>query len=156
MQDCDSAEERWVAAVHEAGHAVAAVSLGYDLKNVVLENAYSCCAHLPLKDEPPGGVEAWTDREERYDGIYTLAGAEAEIELFGAATDLGDLDDNHFRTLGPRGDSHALEEWRASVKVQAMKLVSRHQESISEVARALLAKGRLSGLEVQRIFARHR
>jgi len=84
-------DDRWIAAVHEAGHAVAAIKVGYELRQVLLDNAYSCCARLPLSERPRPGIEAWTEDEEKRDGVYTLAGTEAEIELLGAATELAQL-----------------------------------------------------------------
>jgi hypothetical protein len=56
--------ERWVVAVHEAGHAVIAERVGFKVKEVRVENAYLCCVRPDWQiDIPPSGISSETADE---------------------------------------------------------------------------------------------
>ena len=75
-----AANEDWIAAIHEAGHAVIALALGFQLKDITIDNAYQCRIQLDLpEDEPPHGISTPSISEVERDALYTLAGGKAEV-----------------------------------------------------------------------------
>ena len=147
----------WVPAVHEAGHAVAAIKLNLDLKVVTVQGAYSCRARLgSLAEDPHNGIVTADPADEACDAIYTLAGERAELVLDPEKpvdACLSASDREHFQTLRPgKANRQELEEWRCEMERQADLLVTQNWNSILKVARALLERGQLGRSDVQRVI----
>jgi hypothetical protein len=82
--------EEWIAAQHEAGHAVVAAKLGFELQDVSIANAYVCRISLQWSiDGPADGPESRTLGEEEADALYTLAGERAQLLFPGGPDALG-------------------------------------------------------------------
>ncbi len=145
----------WLAAIHEAGHAVIACKLGYELKEVTIKGAYRCCEALRLPDgEPPGGISTLTQEEVENDAKYTLAGGKAELQFFnnGGLEQLSTSDREEFDKLGPgKLGSPERQEWRAKMELATEQLVIKYRSEIESVARALLVHRRLGDRAVRRL-----
>lgn len=147
-QDCNSSfnsDERWMAAVHEAGHAVIARLVGYSVVEVGIESdRFKCKA----RTDP-------IEYDEANDAIYTLAGEKAENAILGSEgeTLLSDIDRDHFRSLGP-GDSASEERraWREVLEHRAEEHVENERNAIEAVAEQLMRPlYRLTGNEIRTI-----
>ncbi len=146
----------WLAAVHEAGHAVIAIVCGYELKDVRIEGAYQCRVHLQLPDgEPAGGISAQSIEEEEADAKYTLAGGKAELLFIDndGVEQLSSSDREEFDRMRPaESASFDLREWRARMELAAEEMVSRYRAEIEAVARVLLARRRIGGETVRKLM----
>jgi len=152
--------ERWVLAVHEAGHAVIGEKVGFAVADVDIENARRCCARPDWQiDGPPGGVSSETGDEVVSDALFALAGGKAEIrdpDGKGVA-EFTAKDDEYFESLRPGYDRlEPVPEWRKRMHAAAVTLVDKHWDKIEAVARALYESksGRLTGGQVRQIIKR--
>jgi hypothetical protein len=151
-----SVQGEWLAAVHEAGHVVIAIACGYEPKEVSIEGAYLCRAHLQLPDgQPLSGVTTRSTDEEEADAMYTLAGGKAEL-LFvdnGGVEQLSSSDREEFSKMRP-ADSPSLDlgEWRARMELATDEMVSRYRAEIEAIARELLVRRRIGGETVRRLM----
>ncbi len=123
----------WKAAVHEAGHATVAASLGEDVWSCrVAENADGCVA---------GETTAFARSP-----FYTLAGIAAEEVVFGSRGEgyHKDLEDHRkgFWQQRPGGDEHDLEyRWQTALQSdleKAKAIVRRNESVLRMLAHALL------------------
>ena len=153
--------ERWVVAVHEAGHAVIAEKVGFSVKEEVrIENAYKCCVRPDWQiDILPNGISSETADEVDSDALFALAGGKAEIcdPTGQGVAEFTSKDDEYFENLKPGYDRPALvPDWRKRMHARAEALVRKHWETIEMVARALYESksGRLSGAKVRQIIKR--
>jgi hypothetical protein len=144
------------AAVHEAGHAVAAIALG---EKVIFATAW-------VVNGVQGGTCRHTVERPEVGGVIAYAGAISQ-RLFAFPVASPSTDPNNPYTLdGASGDEkHAFDfaerfsfseaSERRVLRVvfaQAYKLTSHHCEAISRVALAILDHGYVEGEAVHRLF----
>jgi ATP-dependent Zn protease len=128
-------------AFHEAGHAVVALALGSKVRVVEIgPRPHAHCAH----------------RTEANKAIVALAGDLAErracpLSPWGADVDFRVAFDAA-EHLAPSAPHQALEAFRD----QARALLDRHWRAVEAVAAALLDAGKLTGDEIDALFARPR
>lgn len=138
-------DERWIEAVHEAGHAIVARAVGYTLLEVGIEDGRFRCR---VRTDPEG-------YDEVRDALFTLAGEKAENEILGTIgeTSLSDIDRKLFRSLGPGSvDSEDRAAWCRTVERDIEKLVAKERDTIQAVAMRLVRLPyRLAGPEVRAI-----
>ncbi|MGH8567508.1 MAG: hypothetical protein ACREXU_05680, partial [Gammaproteobacteria bacterium] len=151
----NAVSDGWIAAIHEAGHAVIALRVGYELRDVMIANAYKCRVWLELpQDEPPAGMSTPSMFEAECDALYTLAGGVAEAlrpEGDGTAH-LDGWDREHFDSLGPDPATRETKvEWRDRMRAITERVVLKNWSSIEAVARALLERKRLTAAEVAKL-----
>lgn len=149
------ATEDWIAAIHEAGHAVIARCVGYEVREIDIGNASRCRVILEIAEhQPPDGMTTPTIEDEEQDALYTLAGGVAEALRPGgdgtAGLDASDLE--HFATLGPKaGDAEARAAWRLRMRNMTERLATKNWSHIETVARELVVRKRLSGTQLVRL-----
>lgn len=167
--DARSPAEIRAVALHEAGHAVAALALGIGLVSVsVIEHGWSGGV---TQTEPLGSVLTRTDLENLVT-VY-LAGRAADQVLgdmgahSGAAVDLdmatqmlarGYCQWGLYDALGHHGSGRAevfdfIEESIKRLLVRATRLVSRHRDAVMRLADALEERRLLRGEEVIDLIA---
>lgn len=152
--------ERWVIAVHEAGHAVIGEKVGFAVTDVDIENARRCCVRPDWQiDVPPCGISSETGDEVVSDALFALSGGKAEIyDPAGQGTaEFTAKDDEYFEGLRPGYDrAESVPDWRKRMHAAALMLVSTHWEKIEAVANALYKSesGQLSGAQVRQIIKR--
>lgn len=124
-------DERWMAAIHEAGHAVIARLVGYTVIEVTIENDQFRCKTRPDPFE----------YDEVNDAIFTLAGEKAENAILGTKgeTLLSDIDRRRFRSLGPgAATSSERREWREAIELRTEMYVAKERNAIEVVAKYLM------------------
>lgn len=163
-------------ALHEAGHAVAALALGYPLLGVTIADG-----RFHAEVEPPGNALGAADTREEADDLMALlwAGAAAEMRARcpyspGWTGDVGDA----IRLIRWSADGvfTAAEErlvakhrpYKDKIKDTlkqrlyerfgggARAIVREHWSAIQEVAAMLVEHGELTGEQVRGVFDRHR
>jgi ATP-dependent Zn protease len=132
-------------AYHEAGHAVLARVLG--LRS----------GRATLRDHD-GRARAYLNPGDSIDGVLAVLGGRAATEeLLGYADDFGcSTDDRRALALLMAPGIIEREPWYAKIvrrqlTAQARDLVRRHRGAIERVAHALLARGTLTGAEIDRL-----
>jgi ATP-dependent Zn protease len=157
----------WSTAVHEAGHAVVSVVLGFECQSVTIVPDYDDeSAGAVVRDgDQYAALERWEERGRSYRNedvalramaIIWAAGAAAEIELLGSCEG-GDGDDRYNITnvassvlgeyAGPEDDAR-WDRWYAMIDRQARHLVRRHRDKIEKLAHELMSRQTMSGQEI--------
>jgi hypothetical protein len=141
-------------AIHEAGHAVAAVLLGLPLIKVTLEPDYERGWRGVTTIHDPSKTHVWkriTEQELREYAVFCLAGSVAEALFFPAEHTF--TDGERLGVVICEDDVHALrpivdDEWLSRASALAGSFVLQHRDLILRVARALDETTTLSGAEV--------
>ena len=146
-------------AYHEAGHAVAAFFEQLRVRTATIKpdkvkGSLGHVSHYPKPSfHPDFETDARTERRVLAGVLTYLAGPAAERRATGRATgshdDYRNAMDMASRLCGSNESVGALLRW---MWVQARDLVTVHWSFIEAVARALLARRRLSGQEVREII----
>ena len=152
-------------ATHEAGHAVIGrvLTLLCGGATIVPDFKAGEAGHA-ITDDPWECRSEWDRRGKvRHDNavwhgriIAFMAGAEAEQLLLGATLG-GDGDDRYQIELMARELDCDPDEWiRLEARLRAMTrmLIRRHRNRISGVADALIAKGKLTGRQIDKLAGR--
>lgn len=130
------------AAVHESGHAIAAICYSLPVREVIID-ADGC-----------GVTRYWAERfgRERAEAwvITTYAGPEAEHDIFGDSAAGGDLRaiDAMMQRLGLDWTERKL----AGMRSAARRLVERERCNISTVADALIEHRHLTAADAKRLL----
>lgn len=161
-------------ALHEAGHAVAALALGYPLHGVTIADG-----RFHAEVDPPGNALGAADTRREADDLMTLLWAGAAAEMCGEVAYLagwtGDVGDAiALIQLSPTGvfrkaekqlvAKHCLYTDKIKDKLKrklydqfgggARELVGEHLAVIREVAAMLVEQGELTGEQVRAVFER--
>jgi ATP-dependent Zn protease len=157
----------WSTAVHEAGHAVVSVVLGFGCHSVTIipDYAEETSGCMIRDGDQWAALERWWGdgrfyRDEdvalRAMAIIWAAGAAAEIELLGSCA-VGDGDDRYNISsvalsvigeyAGPEGDAR-WDRWLAMIDRQARRMVRRHRDKIEKLAHKLMSRQTMSGQEI--------
>jgi ATP-dependent Zn protease len=156
----------WSTAVHEAGHAVVAVVLGFGCHSATIvpdyaEETSGCVIRdgdqwAALKRWEQQG--RWRDEDTalRAMAIIWAAGAAAETELLGSCEG-GDGDDRCNITnvalsvlgeyAGPEDDAR-WDRWYAMIDRQAQRLVRHHRDKIEKLAHEFMSRQTMTGQEI--------
>jgi Peptidase family M41 len=144
-------ESRVVTAYHEAGHAVAAVTLGLDLEVASIVPDGDRLGHVIVTVDEARDLDYYVRR-----ATMTWCGPLAGERHFGARVeDLGDDDRDQVAAYGDlvalgSGEAGDFAQWTRS---RAMNLLAVHFDAIADVALALLEHDVLTGDEIRRIVA---
>jgi ATP-dependent Zn protease len=136
-------------AYHDAGHAVAIVKLGGELRHVTTVPEGPCAGRVRYTMPGSTGHEL-IERKI----IVNLSGAAAEhlIDLdFADGGSDRDLDRVIDLALAIRPERH-LRQFTSGMIVRALDLIARNRREVGLVARALLRKRELSGSEVRALI----
>jgi hypothetical protein len=152
-------------AIHEAAHAVIARVLTLAAGHVTIKPNYRDRSRgASITREPFACLSAWEKRgkvRNSDDAVYrariisTMAGAEAEAELLGLQA-IGDGHDREQIELMAQELTGNYSWARLEPRLRKMTrmLVRRHRARIERVARALLAKTKLSAKQVDKLAGR--
>jgi len=152
-------EEEWIdlphvaqdiAAYHEAGHAVIGVLMDFELDSVTIDpgegmsmDGYSATTNAPSREKGSG------EEQLRRRAVYILAGEMAEKKF----------DPVRANQLDWQGDREELAFLKLdgilALKAEAEKLVKDNWTAIEAVARALLDRKTLTGLQVKFLVVRN-
>lgn len=149
-------------AVHEAGHAVIGLALGFPCGGVTIKRTKVELGHAAMGNPLDGWRRGDGPRRELAEevaiGLY--AGAEAERLILNSQL-CGDGDDVELarsflaKYVETRSSAHieeALEREEERLRGLTRELVGEHRDQILVIADALLARGRLSGDEVDALL----
>lgn len=150
---------------HEAGHAViarvltlaagrATIKPDYDEGSAghhITADPYACLHEWERRGKVRSDDAVWHARIMTY-----MAGAEAVSVLLGRPKFVGDGDDRYQIALMAEGLCHSPPWDRLELRLRAMTrmLVRRHRARIERVAKALLAKERLSAKQLDKLVGR--
>ena len=127
-------------AVHEAGHAIAALETGCNLHAVAMKGADGACK--------------WTVYDAAAEPVVIAAGAAAERHLFPGGGDVKGSDRQKMRALWRRaGVDKTFPAWLRRQMLKAVRLLYGRHKCLKRLASALQKRGRLDGDDVQRIIA---
>ena len=169
-------------AYHEAGHAVIAHALGHRVQSVDIQRdiqmgSGGCCTHLAARSEyrafieqPDGSFRENTRGKRlailsaaRKDATISWAGCEAvsvlsvvaEIPLEARdAAWMGEHDSKRLSSISQEMFGKSNARWLAQRGIEAHRLVMKHWDAIDRLARALLERESLTGVEVVAIIGR--
>jgi hypothetical protein len=141
-----------IMAYHEAGHTVAALVLGMELKEVSI-NPPRTRVRLPLLTS----FHDFIDIER--DAVYTLAGEMAEKMIHDEDLHVPVDDRAHLQELAAilyEDDPNGAAEWTAQMEITTEALVEKHSSDIESVAMKLLSDPvrRFSGNEIRVLLKR--
>lgn len=152
-------------AYHEAGHAVVGRVLTLVCGGATIVPDYEAggAGHSITADPLVCETEWLRCGKLRHDNavwhariIAYMAGAEAEVVLL-SATQGGDRDDRYqIEMMAHELDCDPSEwvRWEARLRAMTRMLIRRHRDRIDRVANALLAKGKLSAKQIDRLIGR--
>jgi len=164
--------QQWRTAIHEAGHAVAAIRLGLDCKRVTIEADHDSAGHaiVPAKyGNGPVKIETLQDMESAADderemlsstAIHLFAGAEAEREFFRSVSLLGCKSDLHkarmwikeWCVLLKDTDDESRKTCGDRLKDKAAQIIRRDRASVERLAIALVERESLTGAEIKALI----
>ena len=149
-------------AVHEAGHVVIGLALGFPCGGVTIKRTKVELGHAAIGNPLDGWRRGDGPRRELAEeiaiGLY--AGAEAErlilnSQLCGDGDDVGLARSFLAKYVGARSSKHiekALEREEERLRGLTRELVGEHRAKILTVANALLARGSLSGNDIDALL----
>jgi hypothetical protein len=131
------------AAYHESSHAVVALALGHQVTHLSLDH---CRTRYRVGDE----MASWNE------AVIAISGPMAELRFIGYPEDVQDLLWRSAWTLDRRRAGDWLRQLSGvsfgNTEVCASHLVNYHWEAVVRIAEILIARGELSGLEVERLW----
>jgi hypothetical protein len=138
-------------ATHEAGHAVVGRVLMLKCGGASIQADHESVAEREKRGKVRVDFAVWHGRIITY-----MAGAESEVALLGSTLG-GDGDDRRQIDLMSEELTNSDEKWeRIEPRLRAMtrQLVRRHRGLIVRVAEELLAKGKLTGRQLDKLVGR--
>jgi len=149
---------RRATAVHEAGHAVIGLTLGFPCRDATIKRTRAELGHAAIGNPLDGWHRGDGPRRELAEevAIALYAGAEAERVILNSQL-CGDGDDvelarsyltKYVVAAGSARIDEALEREEDRLRGLTRELVGEHRDQILVVADALLARERLSGKEI--------
>jgi hypothetical protein len=137
-----SADERMAVAFHEAGHAVVARALGSKVVTVEIEpEPCANCLH------PRGTTNA---------AVVALAGDQAERRAVPESEGSAEVDFRTARDVAERLAPMIATELLESFRDQARALLDAQWPDVVSIAGALIARGRLTGAEIDLLIHQRR
>ena len=153
-------------AIHEAGHAVVGrvLTLVCGSTTIVPDHKDGAAGHTIIADHHECEHE-WRKRgkvRDKDNAVFHgrikayMAGGEAEVILLGS-TKGGDFDDRRQIELMAKELDHDPAEWarwEVRLRRQTRRLIRQHRDKIERVANALLANGKLSAKQIDKLTGR--
>lgn len=153
--------EPWRVAIHEAGHAVAAVKLRTGLRTASIvqdDQSFGRVSGATLLRGKSGGTSPTMFRQERIERqiVVLLSGYAAEEKEFGNSAEFDGAEQdyqNAFELAGSFvGSQEECNEYIGQLSLRADQLVGDHWSAIKAVAQALLKHQELTRSEVLRLI----
>jgi len=127
-------------AIHEAGHAIAALETGCDLKSARVERGR--------------GETNWTYYDPADAAVVTAAGVGAERHMLKGGRQVQGSDRKFLRRLHAQiGPQKGFPPWLRAQTVKAVRLLHGRHKCLRRLSGALQRKGRLTADEIRRTVA---
>lgn len=146
--------EAEITAFHEAGHALMAILLGYQVRKISIRYTYELHGYCQV--DPHANVKFRSHRETKIKHLVLVAmsGIAAEVLSFGQFDVLGAADDmKQARQLlsSVSNDERNVDSYMNQCETQALFQLSRYWDPLCMIAHYLLAYGEIEGQEAMEL-----